>query len=401
MSHIKPENADQLEEAIKWALSEEESIEVTGSGSKQTFGRSVQASHQLDMSALTGITLYEPEELVLSARAGTPLVEIQEELIKNKQYMAFEPMDYGPLLKGEPDPGTLGGMISCNLSGPRRLKAGAARDHFLGFSGVSGRGETFKSGGRVVKNVTGYDLMKLMAGSYGTLAVMSDITIKVLPAPLKEKSYVLYGLTDEQANRAMSVALNSSCEVSSAAHIPQSISSKLLIEADGRSITVIRIEGYEPSIVYRADKLASLLIDFGMGTLITDGESRSVWQKVRDAAILSISQERSIWRVSLPPAQGSTFVESLKLEDQAEYYYDWAGGLIWLSLTGDGNAFVLRDKLKGMGGHATLVRSSRNIGDATTPQHPLEPGEHALMRRIKDNFDPKAILNPGRLYADL
>ncbi|WP_417452936.1 glycolate oxidase subunit GlcE [Kiloniella sp.] len=401
MSHIKPENADQLEEAIKWALSEEESIEVTGSGSKQTFGRSVQANHQLDMSALTGITLYEPEELVLSARAGTPLVEIQEELIKNKQYMAFEPMDYGPLLKGEPDPGTLGGMISCNLSGPRRLRAGAARDHFLGFSGVSGRGETFKSGGRVVKNVTGYDLMKLMAGAHGTLAVMSDITIKVLPAPPEEKSYVLYGLTDEQANKAMSVALNSSCEVSSAAHIPQSISSKLSFETKKRAITVLRLEGHGPSVTYRADKLASLLTDFDTGSLIAERESKPLWQKLRDAEVFTISPERSVWRVSLPPAQGSTFIKSLKLEDQAEYYYDWAGGLIWLSLTGDGNASVLRDKLKSMGGHATLVRSPHNIGDAATPQHPLDPGEHALMKRIKDNFDPKAILNPGRLYADL
>ncbi|WP_085901481.1 glycolate oxidase subunit GlcE [Kiloniella majae] len=401
MSHIKPENAGQLEEAIKWALSEEESMEIIGSGSKQRLGRPVKASHKLDLSALTGITLYEPEELVLSARAGTSLNEIQDELAKHNQYMAFEPMDYGALFKGEADAGTLGGMIACNLSGPRRLKAGAARDHFLGFSGVSGRGETFKSGGRVVKNVTGYDLMKLMAGSYGTLAVMSDITIKVLPAPPEEKSYILYGLSDGEANRAMSVALNSSCEVSSAAHIPQIVSDKLTQEAEERAMTVLRLEGHGPSIAYRADKLASLLADFGTGSLIAGQQSRSLWQKVCDAEILSVSGERSIWRVSLPPAQGSTFVDSLKLEGQAQHYYDWAGGLLWLSLIGDHNASVLRDKLKSIGGHATLVRSAKDVEDAKSPQHPLESGEHALMKRIKDNFDPKAILNPGRLYADL
>ncbi|WP_421782527.1 glycolate oxidase subunit GlcE [Kiloniella litopenaei] len=401
MSHIKPENADQLEEAIKWALSQEEPMEIIGSGSKQKLGRSVKADHQLDVSALTGITLYEPEELVLSARAGTSLIEIQDELIKHKQYMAFEPMDYGALLNGTADAGTIGGMVACNLSGPRRLKAGAARDHFLGFSGVSGRGETFKSGGRVVKNVTGYDLMKLMAGSYGTLAVMSDITIKVLPAPPEENSYVLYGLSDEQANKAMSVALNSSCEVSSAAHIPQGIITRVSLGTDDRAITLFRLEGHGPSIAYRANKLASLLNDFGKGSLIADPESRALWQKLRDADILSVSEERSIWRISLPPAQGSTFVEGLKLEDQSEYFYDWAGGLVWLSLTGDHNAAVLRDVLKSMGGHATLVRPAKDIEDTESPQHPLDPGEHALMKRIKDNFDPKAILNPGRLYADL
>ncbi|WP_120498774.1 FAD-binding protein [Kiloniella sp. EL199] len=401
MSHIKPENAGQLEEAVKWGLSQEESMEIIGSGSKQKLGRAVCADHLLDVSALTGITLYEPEELVLSARAGTSLIEIQEELAKNNQYMAFEPMDYGALLKGTPDAGTLGGMVACNLSGPRRLKAGAARDHFLGFSGVSGRGETFKSGGRVVKNVTGYDLMKLMAGSYGTLAVMSDITIKVLPAPLEEKSYVLYGLSDEQANRAMSVALNSSREVSSAAHIPQIISSKLSLEAEERAMTLLRLEGHGPSITYRTDKLTSLLTGFGKGSLIADPESRSLWQKLRDAEVLLKSEERSIWRISLPPAQGSAFIDSLKFNEQAEYYYDWAGGLIWLSLTGDHNASLLRGRLKSAGGHATLVRSATGIEDAESPQQPLEPGEYALMKRIKDNFDPKAILNPGRLYADL
>ncbi|KLN62164.1 hypothetical protein WH96_01105 [Kiloniella spongiae] len=401
MSHIKPENAAQLEEAIQWVLSQEETMEIIGSGSKRKLGRSVKADHQLDVSALTGITLYEPEELVLSARAGTSLMEIQEELAKHNQYMAFEPMDYGPLLKGKADAGTIGGMIACNLSGPRRLKAGAARDHFLGFSGVSGRGETFKSGGRVVKNVTGYDLMKLMAGSYGTLAVMSDITIKVLPAPPEEKSYVLYELSDEEANRAMSVALNSSCEVSSAAHIPQIISNKLTQEAEERAMTLFRLEGHGPSIAYRVDKLASILVDFGQGSLVADPESRSLWQKLRDAEVLSKSEERSIWRISLPPAQGNAFMGCLKFNEQAEYYYDWAGGLIWLSLTGDHNASLLRDKLKSVGGHATLVRSAIGVEDAENPQQPLEPGEHALMKRIKDNFDPKAILNPGRLYADL
>ncbi len=444
MSHIKPDNAAQLEEAVQWALTQEETLEVLGSGSKKSLGRKVVCDHQLDLTSLTGITLYEPEELVLSARAGTPLKEIEAALAEHNQYMAFEPLDYstlfsgfsgfsglsGPLLTGKsnaeknnaektnvnkPNSGTIGGVIACNLSGPRRIKAGAARDHFLGFSAVSGRGETFKSGGRVVKNVTGYDLMKLMAGSYGTLGVMSDITIKVLPAPNEEKTYLLHGLTDAQAMEAMKQALNSSCEISSAAHIPRTLAATMEELNTDQATTAFRLEGHGPSVVYRAEKLEGLLKDFGSGLLIDRGDSRALWQGLRDGAPLAGNPDHSVWRISVPPKSGSAYIESLNLGNDAQYsdaryFYDWGGGLTWLSLPGGDNATLLRSNLNNSAlehitGHATLLTSpdgaSVNWPDQDVPNHPLGTGEHMLMRRVKENFDPKAILNPGRMFGDI
>ncbi|WP_419901818.1 glycolate oxidase subunit GlcE [Kiloniella sp.] len=406
MSHIKPDNAAQLEEAVQWALAQEETLEVLGAGSKKSLGRKITCDHQLDLSGLTGITLYEPEELVLSARAGTPLSEIEAALAEHNQYMAFEPLDYGPLFSGQPNSdntnsGTIGGAIACNLSGPRRIKSGAARDHFLGFSAVSGRGETFKSGGRVVKNVTGYDLMKLMAGSFGTLGVMSDITIKVLPAPNEEKTYLLHGLDDDRAMEAMKQALNSSCEISSAAHIPQALAATLELLPSDQATTALRLEGHGPSVSYRVAKLEALLKDFGNGQLIDLSDSRALWRELRDGAPLAGNSDHSVWRISVPPKSGSAYIDSLNLGSDTRYFYDWGGGLIWLSFPGGDNATLLRNALEGITGHATLLTSPEGASDQDVPNHPLGTGEHMLMRRVKENFDPKAILNPGRLYGDL
>ncbi|MCZ4280874.1 FAD-binding protein [Kiloniella laminariae] len=403
MNRLKPENAQQLEDTVKWALSSGSTLEILGSGSKKALGREVDCSCQLDLSGLRGITLYEPAELVLSARAGTPLQEVIETLRAENQYLAFEPLDYGPLLKGQSDTGTVGGMIASNLSGPRRLKAGAARDHFLGFSAVSGRGETFKSGGRVVKNVTGYDLMKLLAGSFGTLAVMSDVTFKVLPAPPEEKSYLLAGLSDAEASRAMILALNSACEVSSAAHVPVSVARDLKGCAGEKSVTAFRLEGHAPSVRYRLDRLEKLLESFGKGRITATTESRVLWSSLRDATPLQDegSSLHSIWRVSVSPAQGWRYVEALNLGPEERCFYDWGGGLIWLSLKGGNNAVKVRELLEKISGHASLVRAPVDAPDRKIPTQPLGAGEHLLFKRIKQNFDPEGILNPGRLYDDL
>src|SRR6187549_487172 len=204
---LKPRDAKEVEDAVCWALGNDKALEVAGQGTKRAIGRPSQTDMTLDLSGLSGVTLYEPAELVLSARAGTPLSEIETLLENNNQELAFEPIDYGPVLGGKVNRGTLGGAIAANLSGPRRIKAGAARDHFLGFTAVSGRGETFKSGGRVVKNVTGYDLCKLMAGSWGTLAAMTDVTVKVLPRAETEQTLLVLGLDDAKATQAMSAAM--------------------------------------------------------------------------------------------------------------------------------------------------------------------------------------------------
>ena len=218
---LKPRDAKEVEKAVRWALGNDKPLEVVGAGSKRAIGRPSQTDFTLDLSGLSGVTLYEPAELVLSAKAGTPLAEIEALLEKNHQQLAFEPMDYGPLLGGQAGQGTIGGAIATNLSGPRRIKAGAARDHFLGVTAITGRAETIKSGGRVVKNVTGYDMCKLIAGSWGTLAVMTDVTIKVLPKAESEATVIVRGLDDARACAAMAAAMGSSCDVSGAAHLPR------------------------------------------------------------------------------------------------------------------------------------------------------------------------------------
>ena len=247
---LKPRDAKDVEAAVQWALAEGKTFEVLGQGSKRGIGRAAQWDLSLDLSDLSGVTLYEPEELILSAKAGTPMAEIEALLAKHNQELAFEPIDYGPVFGAPAGRGTIGGALAANLAGPRRIKAGAARDHFLGVTAVSGRGETFKSGGRVVKNVTGYDLCKVLAGSYGTLAVMTDVTVKVLPRAETEQTVLVLGLDDAAATRAMSAAMNSSNDVSGAAHFPAPLAASIQAEA-GRAITALRLEGVAPSVAHR------------------------------------------------------------------------------------------------------------------------------------------------------
>src|SRR3954466_855584 len=216
---LKPRDGQDVEAAVQWALGEGKTLEIVGHGSKRGIGRAAQWDLSLDLSDLSGVTLYEPEELILSAKAGTPIAEIEALLAKNNQELAFEPLDYGPVFGAAPGRGTIGGVLAANVSGPRRIKTGAARDHFLGFTAVSGRGETFKSGGRVVKNVTGYDLCKVLAGSYGTLAAMTEVTIKVLPAAETEATVLIRGLEPARAVEAMTSAMGSACDISGAAHL--------------------------------------------------------------------------------------------------------------------------------------------------------------------------------------
>jgi glycolate oxidase FAD binding subunit len=249
--HLKPRDAAEVEEAINWALADGKALEILGRGSKRAIGRAAQWDATLDVSGLSGVTLYEPAELVMSARAGTPLAEIEALVAANGQELAFEPIDYGPLL-GVSAAGTLGGALSANLSGPRRIKAGAARDHFLGVSAVSGRGETFKSGGRVVKNVTGYDLCKLLAGSWGTLAAMTDVTIKTLPRAETETTLLVFGLDDAAAGKVMAAVMGSFADASAAAHLPPQLATRIAeIAAAHGAVTAFRLEGVAPSIVHR------------------------------------------------------------------------------------------------------------------------------------------------------
>src|SRR5215204_2510994 len=317
--NLKPRDATDVEHAVQWALGEGKALEIVGQGSKRAIGRPAQTDLTLDLSGLSGVTLYEPEELVLSAKAGTPLAEIEALVASKNQMLAFEPMNYGPILGGVPERGTIGGALAANLSGPRRIKTGAARDHFLGFSAVSGRGETFKSGGRVVKNVTGYDLCKLLAGSWGTLAVMTEVTLKVMPRPESERTLVLSGLDDVTANRAMTAALGSPYDVSGAAHLPNSAFRPATgalagLSSQGRAITLLRLEGIAASVADRANSLGKTLSPFGSVETLQDAASATAWGAIRDVEPFAAGGALGawpVWRIVCPPASGGALGQAL------------------------------------------------------------------------------------------
>ncbi len=400
---LKPGDAAQAREAVAWAVAEEMPLEVIAGGSKRALGRPVQAGHQLDVSALTGIELYEPDELVMTARPGTPLADIEAALAANHQELAFEPPDYGPLLGAAAGAATIGGVFACNLSGPRRLKAGAARDHFLGVQLVTGRGEAVKAGGRVIKNVTGYDLCKLMAGAYGTLGVMTELTFKVLPASGKVRTVLVFGLDDAEAARAMTAALTSPHEVSAAAHLPQAVAARSAVDyvsGAGAGVTAVRIEGPASSAEHRCRALKELLGAFGAVEELHRRNSTLLWREVGNVAPFT-GGDRVVWRVSVPPAEGAGVVARVSAGADAEAYYDWGGGLVWLSLPagGDGGAALVRAAVAESGGHATLFHADAALRSAQPVFQPQAPALAALTARIKESYDPRRVLNPGRMYA--
>ncbi|HKS65058.1 MAG TPA: FAD-binding protein [Xanthobacteraceae bacterium] len=393
---LNPRDAADVEAAVQWALAEAKTLEIVGKGSKRGIGRAAQWDLSLDLSGLSGVTLYEPQELVLSAKAGTPLAEIETLLAANNQELAFEPIDYGPLFGAPGGGGTIGGTLAANLSGPRRIKAGAARDHFLGFAAVSGRAETFKSGGRVVKNVTGYDLCKLMAGSWGTLATMTDVTVKVLPRAETEATLLVLGLDDAKATQAMSAAMNSPNDVSGAAHLSAPVARR--VTGADRAVTALRVEGVAPSVTHRMHSLEALLKAFGALATLDEATSRPFWRSVRDVTPFA-GDDRVVWRISTAPSRGYEIAAAI---GEGEYFYDWAGGLIWLALGSlhDGGAARVRSALAG-NGHATLIRAPAGLRASVAVFEPQTQGLAALTRRVKESFDPKSVLGPGRMVAGI
>jgi len=394
-----------VEAAVAWALAEKKSLEIVGHGSKRALGRPAQVDATLDLAALAGVTLYEPEELVLSARAGTPLATIEDLLDAKAQQLAFEPMDYGPLLGLPPRQATIGGVLAANLSGPRRIKAGAARDHFLGFTAVSGRGEMFKSGGRVVKNVTGYDLCKLIAGSWGTLAAMTDVTIKTLPRPETEATVLVLGLDPAHAADAMAAAMGSSADVSGAAHLSAALALRASDDlAIGRSVTALRLEGVAPSVAHRKGALQDLLKPFGLLSSLNETQSRAFWRAIRDVVPFAAdgpSGARHVWRLSTAPMQGAVAARLIAQAADAEFVFDWAGGLVWAALAprDDAGASAVRGAVAATGGHATLVRAPAALRAAVGAFMPQPVGLAALTKRVKEGFDPAGVLGPGRIWA--
>jgi glycolate oxidase FAD binding subunit len=404
---LRARDAKDVEAAVQWLLAEGKAAEIVGHGSKRAIGRPAQTDLTLDLSGLSGVTLYEPEELVLSAKAGTPLAEIEALVAAKGQQLAFEPMDCAAVLGGTAGRGTIGGVLAANLAGPRRFKAGAARDHLLGFSAVSGRGESFKSGGRVVKNVTGYDLCKLIAGSWGTLAAMTEVTLKVLPAPETEETVLVCGLAPEQAVAAMTTAMGSACDLSGAAHLPAGVAARLpagSAASAGGAVTALRLEGFAPSVSHRRRLVEVMMSPLGEVMTIDASASRALWTAVRDVTPFAAGRhggEGALWRISTAPSRGAELGALIAGKAEGEMLYDWAGGLIWLALAArDGAAASLvRQAVAATGGHATLIRAPAAVRAAAQVFSPQDAAVAALTKRIKASFDPSGVLNPGRMWA--
>ena len=388
---VRPGDEAELAAIVAASNAAQTPLAVVGGGTRSGLGRPMQTAATLSTASLTGITLYEPAELVLSARAGTPLAEVEALLASNRQRLAFEPPDHRPLYGSSGEP-TVGAVAAANLSGPRRIQAGAARDGLIGVRAVTGRGDIVKSGGRVMKNVTGYDLVKFLAGSYGTLAVLSEVTFKVVPMPETEATLVFAGLDDVRAVAALSAALGSPFSVTGAVHIP-----------GDPARTCIRIEGFDASVADRARRLAAQLAASGAPEILDEAASAILWNTVRDLGALAAAPDAPLWRVSVKPADGPKIAEATRRAFRARTLYDWGGGLVWIA-GGEGpdaGASVVRAAVAEVGGHATLVRAPEDVRLAVDVFQPQPAPLMELTRRLKASFDPAGILNPGRMYPGI
>ncbi len=399
MACLEPTRPAEVADIIRAHASDRKPLAVQGQGTKSGLGRPVTAEDTLSLRGLSGIVSYQPEELVLTAKCGTPLAEITDALAAKRQHLAFEPIASASLFGPSNEGGSIGGVLAANLAGPRRPSAGAARDHGRGFTAVHGLGEEFKAGGKVVKNVTGYDLPKLLAGSMGTLAALTEVTVKVLPAPEKQRT-VLVPVADAAAgHRHMIALLQDAFEIDGAAFLPAAVAARSsvdLVRAPGSALVALRLSGAPGSCADRCGGVRQLL---GVPSEeLHSMRSRSLWAEIRDVATLLPESAACLWRVSVPPSAGAKVASALGKGD--DWLMDWGGGLLWIARAdaSAADAAQVRAALSDCGGHATLMRGPealrREIDVFACDVPP------ALLQRVKAAFDPHGILNPGRMYRD-
>lgn len=392
---LNPTNAEEVRQCVLAAASSEESLEVVGAGSKRYYGRPVDAPRTLSLAAVKGIVDYQPEELIVVVLPGTPLNELEAVLAEKRQRLAFEPPQWGV-------GATIGGVVACNLSGPRRVQAGAVRDHLLGFTAITGRGELVHGGGRVVKNVTGYDLSKLMCGSFGTLAVLTELVLKALPAPETEQTVVLRGLEDAEGIALLTRAGRAPCGISGLAHLPADLRMPppLLDSVNkGKSATVMRLEGPGASLSHGTELLTGLA--GGPVEILEQEQSRNLWRSIREVEPLILEADQRLWRISLPAAQSAAFPPALGVSSLPRRFYDWGGGQLWCLLPQHMEAGQVHRLAREAGGNARIVRGGAPPAMETPVFPPLEPPNHKLHLQLKEAFDPNRVLNPGRMYSGI
>jgi glycolate oxidase FAD binding subunit len=388
---IQPGTEAEVAAAVLDARAAKAPLSIEGGGTKRGLGRSSQTDRTLSLNGLSGITLYEPSEMVIGAWAGTPLAEVQKTLDAKGQMLAFEPMDYCPLLGSMGEP-TIGAVAACGITGPRRIMAGGARDALIGVRFVNGRGEIIKNGGRVMKNVTGLDLVKLQAGAFGTLGVLTEVIFKVIPRPERVATLVLEGLDNAQAIRAMAAALQSPFEVTGVAHKPGNI-------LPGDSMTYLRIEGFAEQIAYRTGELRKVLAAFGPLEPLSGDWTAKIWPHLRDGGKLVELNLPYVWRCSVAPDKGALLAQ----DTGGTAFFDWAGGLVWLGFkqADETRAASINTAAARHGGYATLVKAPDEFRARVNVFQPLDPAIQKLQAGLKASFDPDGILNPGRMYAGL
>ena len=391
---FKPDSPEALKAQILEANQAGEILEVIGNGSKREFGRPVKTVKTLSTSALSGIIDYQPQELLVVAGAGTPLAQLEAALAEKGQMLPFEPPHWGNA--------TIGGVLACNLSGPRRIRSGAARDHLLGFQAVTGAGDLVRGGGRVVKNVTGYDMSKLMCGSFGTLAVMSEVCVKVLPRPHSERTILIPGQNETDGFNMMIAAAASSHEVSGLVHFsPEMILPKGISELEGvgDGLTAIRVEGPEISVVYRCERLVE---GASRQTIFLDGaESQAFWKSVKELEVLGLKEDENLWRISVPATSGMGCAQTLRHQAEPRLFHDWGGALIWAALSGDFPVKKIHQMAKEAGGHAMCIKGPADDPARLEPFTPPEPGVYQLNQNLKRAFDPNGVLSPGKIQPEV
>ena len=403
LANMRPVDEREFSRLLGEATATATPVALAGAGTKANVGRPMNATTHLSTRALRGITLYEPSEMVMSARTGTALAQIEDALSARRQMLAFEPIELAPLVGVQAGQGTIGGVFATNLSGARRIRVGAARDHFLGVRAVSGGGEVFKSGGRVMKNVTGLDLCRGLAGSWGTLAVMCEVTFKVQPMPEETATLILLGLPDEIAVEVLCEAMTTPYEVSGAIHLQPALVARLWhdgLREQGHAVTALRLENFAKSVAYRKVRLMEHLKAYGEIHELDSENSLAFWGELRQLSVLQ-EGDAPLWRISTAPTAGPRVVAAISAYMRCRAFYDWSGGLVWAEVlpTTDAGAADIRRVIATHGGHATLIRAEPQVRAAVEVFQPLEAGPDRLSRRLKATFDPAGILNPGRMYA--
>ncbi len=395
MYHLPPTAAEAaIATTVAEAAAAQEPLWLTGNGTKGAMLRPVRSRRTVSSAALRGITLYSPSELIVSALAGTALSEVQATLAASGQHLIAEPPDLRRVLGAADAPQTIGGLVATNLSGPRRVAWGAMRDHVMGIRAVTGRAEVIHSGGRVLKNVTGLDLCKLFTGSHGTLGLITEVTLKVLPLPETSATLVLPMAVAQAGVAALSAALGSPYGVSGAAFLPQAAAARLGLPG---AAALVRIEDFAASVAYRSEKLRAELGVAG-SSILDDAASRLIWAGVRDADPLVVGDDDAVWRVSVRPSAGPGVLEAAGCSG----FLDWGGGLVWLVGAATPAAHQrVETAVLAAGGTWTLMRAPDALREAVDVIPPESPVLAAITRRVKAALDPRGILNPGRLYAGL